>query len=70
MLAAHSLGYATCWIHRALEMFESNEGKAFLQALGVEGDYVGVGNCIVGLPAWEALPEPPARKDGRVVYVK
>ncbi len=70
MLAAHSLGYATCWIHRALEMFESNEGKAFLQALDVEGDYVGVGNCIVGLPAWEALPEPPARKDGRVVYVK
>ena len=70
MLAAHALGVATCWIHRALEMFESGEGKAFLKEIGVEGDYVGVGNCVVGIPAWEQLPNPPARKDGRVVFVK
>lgn len=70
MLAAHTLGYASCWIHRALEMFESDEGKAFLKDIGVNGDFVGVGNCIVGLPAWEQLPLPPARKDGRVVFVK
>ena len=70
MLAAHSLGLATCWVHRALPMFETEEGINFLKEIGVEGDYVGVGHCILGYPNWEKLPEPPARKDGRVFYVK
>ena len=39
MLAAHSLGVGSCWIHRAKEEFESSEGKEILRALGIEGDY-------------------------------
>ena len=31
MLAAHELGIASCWIHRAKEEFESEEGKALLK---------------------------------------
>lgn len=27
MIAAHSLGLGTCWIHRAKEAFETKEGK-------------------------------------------
>lgn len=69
MLAAHSLGLGSCWIHRAKEMYSSEEGKAFLAELGVEGDVVGVGHCILGYADTE-LPEAPARKDGRVFYVK
>lgn len=69
MLAAHSLGLVTCWIHRAKEMYESEEGKAFLASIGVEGDVIGVGHCILGYPD-TVLPEPPARKDGRVFYVR
>ena len=69
MLAAHSLGLGSCWIHRAREMYSSDEGKAFLAELGVEGEVVGVGHCILGYPAG-ALPEAPARKDGRVFYVR
>ena len=69
MLAAHSLGLGTCWIHRATEMYQSDEGKAFLDSVGIEGDVVGVGHCIVGYPD-TALPEPPARKETRVYYVK
>lgn len=39
LLAAHSLGLGACWIHRAKEMFETPEGKAILQKLGIEGEY-------------------------------
>lgn len=69
MLAAQSLGLGSCWIHRAKEMYASEEGKAFLAELGVEGDVIGVGHCILGYPDGE-LPEAPARKKGRVFYVR
>lgn len=68
MLAAHSLGLGSCWIHRAKQMFETEEGKALLADLGVEGDYEGIGNCILGYPAAE--PEAAQRKDKRLFYIK
>ena len=58
MLAAHDLGLASCWIHRAKEEFESDEGKAILAELGIEGDYEGIGHCILG---YAAGPEPEAK---------
>ena len=70
MLTAHSLGLGSCWIHRAKEMFESPEGQAILSELGVEGEFVGVGNCILGYPDWEALPKVPPRKIDRVVFAE
>ena len=33
MLAAHDLGIGSCWIHRAKEEFESEEGKQILEEL-------------------------------------
>lgn len=65
MPAAHALGLGSCWIHRAEEEFDSPEGKAILGELGIEGDYVGVGHCIIGY-ADGPLPEAPARRPGRV----
>ena len=38
MLEAHDLGIGSCWIHRAKEEFESEEGKELLKSLGIEGD--------------------------------
>ena len=65
MLAAHSIGLGSCWIHRAKEVFDSEEGKQILAELGIEGDYEGVGNCVVGYP--ERMPtEKLPRRDGRV----
>ena len=65
LLAADSLGLGSIWIHRAREVFHSEEGRAILAQLGVEGDYEGIGHCAVGF--WEGeKPEPPARRDGRV----
>lgn len=68
-LAAHSLGLGSCWIHRAKEMYESEEGKAFLAELGISGEVIGVGHCILGYPAAEPQ-EAPARKEDRVYYVR
>ena len=69
MLAAHSLGLGSCWIHRAKETFEREEGKAILKELGIEGDYEGIGNFVIGYakePAKDAAP----RKTDYVHYIK
>lgn len=69
MLAAHSLGVDSCWINRAKETFEDEEGIALLKRLGVEGEYEGVGNCILGYADY-VLPEASPRREGRVIRVK
>ena len=69
MLAAHSLGLGSIWIHRAREEFESDEGKEILKSLGIEGEWEGIGHCAVGYMDGE-LPKPAPRKDGRVVWAE
>lgn len=69
MLAAHALGLGSCWINRAREEFASEEGKEILKALGVEGDWEGIGHCIVGYVDGEA-PEAKERRSGRVLWVE
>lgn len=69
MNAAHALGLGSCWIHRAREVFESEEGKQILKDLGIEGDYAGIGNCILGYTAGD-YPEAKPRKENWVYWVK
>lgn len=68
MLAAHSLGLGSCWIHRAKEVFETDEGKNFLKELGIEGDYEGIGNCIIGYADGE-YPKLKPRKEDYIYYL-
>lgn len=63
MNAAADLGVASCWIHRAKEEFESEEGKAILKRLGIEGDYEGIGNLILGYAAKPANAPAPRKAD-------
>ena len=67
MLAAHALGLGSCWIHRAKEEFESDEGRAILRDLGITGEYEGIGHCVLGYPEGEE-PKGADRKPGRVFY--
>lgn len=67
MLAAHELGVGSCWIHRAKEEFESEEGKEILRQLGVEGEYEGIGHCVLGYPDGP-LPAAKERKKNYVFY--
>ena len=48
MLAAHSLGLGSIWIHRAKEECETPEIKKLFADLGIEGEWEGVGHCAVG----------------------
>ena len=70
MNAAYAVGLGSCWIHRAKEEFESEEGKALLKEWGLSEDYVGIGHCILGYPAQETLPEPIPRKENYIVWTK
>ena len=68
MLAASSLGGASCWIHRAQQEFDGPEGKALLEKWGIPERYRGVGHCILGYAAAE-LPAAKPRKNDYVVRV-
>ena len=68
MNAAHALGIGSCWIHRAKEEFESQEGKELLKSLGIQGDYEGIGHCILGYPKEEVQGTHP-RKENWIYYV-
>ncbi|MCD7808863.1 MAG: nitroreductase [Erysipelotrichaceae bacterium] len=67
MLAAYNEGVSSCWIHRAKEVFESDEGKAILKDLGIEGEYEGIGHCILGYS--DNIPEAKERKDNYVYFI-
>jgi nitroreductase len=67
--AAYSLGLGACWVHRTRQMFESEEGKSLLKEWGVEGEYIGVGSCILGYADCEQ-PKASPRKDNFVYMVK
>ena len=62
MLAAHALGIGSCWIHRAKEEFDSPKGKKILENLGIDGDYEGIGHCILGYMDGD-YPEAKPRKE-------
>ena len=68
MNAAHDQGIGSCWIHRANEEFEGDYGKEMLAKLGIEGDYEGIGHCVLGYADQE--PEAKPRKENYVYYIK
>ena len=65
--AAHAIGLGSCWINRAREFFDMEEGKELLKKWGIPETYRGVGNCILGYA--EENPEPKARVEGRIYKV-
>ncbi len=66
--AAWSLGVDCRWIHRAKEVFESEDGRSLLKQWGIEDEVEGIGFCILGYAKeekvkTEILPD-------RVFYVR
>lgn len=68
MLAASSVGVASCWINRALEEFDTDEGKALLKKWGIDERFRGVGHCILGYAAAD-LPAAKPRKEDYIVRI-
>ncbi len=69
MLAAHEAGLGSCWIHRAKEEFSGEEGKQLLKDLGIEGNYEGIGHCILGYAAESPKAAAP-RKSNYVYWIR
>lgn len=69
MNAAADLGVDSCWIHRAKEEFESEEGKEILKSLGIEGNYEGIGHLVLGYAA-APLKDAAPRKEDYAYYVR
>lgn len=69
LLAADAVGLGACWIHRAKEEFETEEGKALLKQLGIEEEYEGIGHCILGYPDGDR-PAAKPRKENYVYFVE
>lgn len=70
LLAASSIGLGSCWINRAKETFDTEEGKALLRKWGLDPErYRGVGNCILGYPAAGGIKPAAPRKPDYVVHV-
>jgi nitroreductase len=68
--AAWAVGVDSCWIHRAKQVFESEEGKALLKKWKLDPEqYLGVGFCILGY-AEGPRPKPAARKAGYIIKAK
>ena len=66
--AAHSVGVDSCWIHRAREVFEGDEGKRLLEQWGIPGHYAGIGHCVLGYRDCE-YPAAKPRKDKYIIRV-
>jgi nitroreductase len=69
MNGAHAVGVDSCWVHRAKEVFNSEEGKELLREWGIEGDYEGIGHCILGYGNME-YPQAKPRKEKAIIYIK
>lgn len=67
MNAAYAVGLGSCWIHRAKQTFETEEGKALLRKWGLKENLVGIGNCILGYA--DESPEAKPRLEGRIVKI-
>lgn len=67
MNAAWSIGVGSCWINRAMEVFDGPEGKELLKKWGLPEYYRGVGNCVLGYA--DGVPAPKPRKDNYILRV-
>ena len=70
MLSASSYGIGSCWIHRAKEMFETEEGKKILEELGIRGNYEGIGNCVLGYADGDFKFAPNPKKENYIRYIR
>lgn len=69
MLAAHSIGLASCWINREREMFATPEGQRMMKDFGVPEGYMGIGALALGHPAI-ANPKALPRKENYFKVIK
>lgn len=68
--AAHALGVDSCYVYRARQMFETEEGKALLKEWGLGEDYAGVGICLLGHGAEGGIAPAKPKKPNYIIKVQ
>ena len=68
MIAAHSLGLGSVWVHREREIFDSEKGKKLLKDWNLSETLRGVGAIALGYPATD-LPKATARKADYIIKI-
>lgn len=63
MLAAHSIGLASCWINREDAMFASDEGKVLMKEMGLPDGLAGIGALSLGYAASQPKTVKPRKAD-------
>jgi nitroreductase len=66
MLAAHSIGLASCWINRVDRMFEREDCRQLLKEWGLPDGLVGVGSLALGY----ASSQPKTVKERKPDYYR
>ncbi len=69
MNAAEAVGVDSCYIWRAAEVFDSDEGKALMKKWGIPENYRGIGNVILGYGKPEGKRDAAPRKEGYIVRI-
>lgn len=69
MLAAHSLGIGSCFIARASETFNTDEGKEIIKDWNISDDYEAIGFCTLGYPEGNP-PKAKPRKEYVIKWIK
>lgn len=64
--AANAIGVDSCYIWRAREAFETEEGKALKASWGIPEEYVGIGNVILGYGKPEGKRPAAPRKENYI----
>lgn len=67
--AAFSLGVDSCWVHRAKETFETEFGKKLMKKWGLDDNYEGISNVVLGYRDM-ILPPPFPRKEDYIIFDK
>ena len=67
MLACHSLGLGSVWVHREREIFNGEEGKNLLKEWNLPLNLTGIGSIAIGYPA--EIPNAKPRKENYIIKV-
>lgn len=68
--AAWAVGVDSCYIFRAKETFETEEGKTLMKEWNIPENYEGIGNCILGYAAEGGKKECSPRKDNYIIKIR
>lgn len=70
LIEATNQGLGSCWIHRAKEELESEEGREILASVGLNlEEYEGVGHVILGYSLVDEFP-PKQIKENREFWIE